>query len=267
MRQQLHDIIFEADTKGGKLFDILLILLIVLSIIIVLVESVPGHSHIVILWLQTAEWTLTALFTLEYLLRIWITQKPLRYIFSFYGIIDLLAILPSYIGLLFTGTQMLLVFRALRLLRVFRVLKLTRYVQEASMLWKALKSSRKKISIFLYFILILVIILGTVMYLIENPVNPSFSSIPRSIYWAIVTLTTVGYGDIAPITLLGQFLASVVMILGYSIIAVPTGIVTSEITRESMRVRTNTQVCTQCLKDDHEDNAQYCSQCGASMKL
>jgi voltage-gated potassium channel len=264
VKKRLYEIIFEADTKAGKLFDLALIFLIFASIVIVLLESVPGNSEEMTLWLQEAEWIITIFFTAEYFLRIWVVQKPSAYIFSFYGIIDLLAILPSYVGLLLAGTHMLIIFRSLRLLRVFRVLKLTRYVQESSRLWEALRASRKKISVFLFFILILVTILGTIMYIIENPFNPGFSSIPRSIYWAIVTLTTVGYGDIAPVTIVGQFLASVIMILGYSIIAVPTGIVTSEMARHK-NTSGNTQVCPRCLKDDHQDGAVYCSRCGEKL--
>ena len=262
MKKRLYEIIFEADTKSGKLFDLALIFLILISIVVVLLESVPRNSPELTELLQRAEWVITGLFTLEYLLRIWAVQRPRGYIFSFYGIIDLLAILPSFLGLLFTGTQMLIILRSLRLLRIFRVLKLTRYVQEASTLWKALKASRKKVTIFLFFIIILITILGTVMYIVESPTNPGFSSIPRSIYWAVVTLTTVGYGDIAPITVVGQFLASVIMIIGYSIIAVPTGIVGSEMVQYRFKHGTNTQVCPRCLKDDHDDEATYCSRCG-----
>jgi len=262
MKKKLYEIIFESDTKAGKLFDLVLIFLIVASIIIVLMESVPGNSEKTIKILQSAEWVITILFTIEYFLRIWVVPKPSKYIFSFYGIIDLLAILPSYLGLLFTGTHMLIIFRSLRLLRVFRILKLTRYVEQAAYLWKALRASRKKIGVFLFFILILITILGTIMYLIENPYNPSFSSIPRSIYWAIVTLTTVGYGDIAPVTIAGQILASMIMIIGYSIIAVPTGIVTTEYVQSKDKQKTNIKVCPRCLKNDHQNGAVYCSRCG-----
>ncbi len=262
MKKKLYEIIFEADTKSGKLFDLALFFLILISIVVVLLESVPRNSPELTEILQRAEWVITGLFTIEYLLRVWIVNRSRKYIFSFYGIIDLLSILPSFLGLLFTGTQMLIIFRSLRLLRIFRILKLTRYVQEASTLWEALKASRKKITIFLFFIIILTTILGTVMYIIENPSNPGFSSIPRSIYWAVVTLTTVGYGDIAPITVVGQFLASVIMIIGYSIIAIPTGIVGSEMVQHRFRHGSNTQVCPRCLKDDHDDDAIYCSRCG-----
>ena len=262
MKEKLYEIIFEADTKSGKLFDLVLIFMIIASIIIVFIESIPGNSEKTIKILQASEWVITIFFTIEYFLRIWVVQKPAKYIFSFYGIIDLLAILPSYLGLFFAGTHMLIIFRSLRLLRIFRILKLTRYIEQASFLWKALKSSRKKIGVFLFFILILITILGTIMYLVENPYNPRFSSIPRSIYWAVVTLTTVGYGDIAPVTVAGQILAGMIMIIGYSIIAVPTGIVTTEYVQNKSNPVTNTQVCPRCLKDDHQDGAVYCSRCG-----
>ncbi len=267
LKSKLYEIIFEADTKSGKWFDIILIVLILLSIIIVMMESdsrILSHAGN---WITVMEWIVTILFAIEYLLRIWILKKPAKYIFSFYGIIDLLAILPSFIGLFFSGTQMLIVFRSLRLLRIFRVLKLTRYVKEASILWEALASGRNKIGVFLFAVLILITILGTIMYLIESPYNNGFRSIPESIYWAVVTLTTVGYGDIAPVTTLGKFVAGVIMIIGYAIIAVPTGIVTSELAKEVTRkTPTNTQICSQCFNDNHEDDALYCKHCGGSLK-
>jgi voltage-gated potassium channel len=258
LKRQLHKIIFEADTKVGKRFDILLVLLILFSIVIVMVESdeaiLPDHTG----WLVMAEWVVTIIFTFEYFLRV---DKPRKYIFSFFGIIDLLAILPTYLGLLVGGTQMLIVVRALRLVRIFRVLKLTRYVKEASVLWSALVTSRNKIGVFLFVVLILVTILGTVMYIVENPYNEGFKSIPRSLYWAIVTLTTVGYGDIAPVTVLGKFIAGFIMITGYAILAVPTGIVTSELVKES-RKPINTRVCPSCLEEGHDNEAVYCKYCG-----
>ncbi len=264
LRQKLYQIIFEADTKAGKRFDIFLILLILFSIGIVMVESdvtiLPDHTG----WLVMAEWVVTILFTVEYFLRVWIIDKPRRYIFSFFGIIDLLAILPTYLGLLVGGTQMLIVVRALRLVRVFRVLKLTRYVKEATSLWSALVTSRNKISVFLFVVLILVTILGTVMYIVENPHNEGFKSIPQSLYWAIVTLTTVGYGDIAPVTVLGKFIAGLIMITGYAILAVPTGIVTSELVKESRKAVSN-RVCPSCLQEGHDTEAAYCKYCGESL--
>nr|WP_321406932.1 ion transporter [uncultured Carboxylicivirga sp.] len=267
VKKRLYEVIFEADTKAGKWFDIILIVLILFSVIIVMIESDSRVIQHFEKWVYLTEWILTILFTIEYLLRIWVLDKPRKYIFSFYGVIDLLAILPSFIGLFLAGTQMLLVLRSLRLLRIFRVLKLTRYVKEASILWQALASGRNKISVFLFTVLILITILGTVMYMIEKPVNEGFRSIPESIYWAVVTLTTVGYGDIAPVTTLGKFVAGVIMITGYAIIAVPTGIVTSELAKEVIKkTPTNTQVCSECFKDNHDDDALHCKYCGGKLK-
>ncbi|TAJ14073.1 ion transporter [Marinilabiliaceae bacterium JC017] len=265
MKDRLYEIIFEADTPAGKAFDLSVIFLIIGSIAIVMIESIPGNSPGLQNFLQIAEWVVTLLFVIEYLMRIWVTRISGKYIFSFFGIVDLLAILPSLVALLFAGTQMLIVFRSIRLLRIFRVLKLTRYIQEATLLWNALKASRGKIGVFLFFVVILVIIMGTIMYLIENPVNEGFSSIPKSVYWAIVTLTTVGYGDIAPTTTVGQFLAGIIMILGYAIIAVPTGIVTTEIARGTLKKIGNTQVCPHCLKEGHDNGALFCNQCGGRL--
>jgi len=263
-QQRLYKAIFEANTPSGKRFDIFLIVLILLSIAIVLIESDDSILPELKDWLIIGEWAVTIMFTIEYALRIWIVDKPRKYIFSFFGIIDLLAILPTYLGLFFGGTQMLIVVRSLRLIRVFRVLKLTRYVKEASALWNALAMARSKIGVFLFVVLILVIILGTVMYLIENPYNEGFRSIPTSIYWAIVTLTTVGYGDIAPVTVFGKFVAGFIMIIGYSIIAVPTGLVTSELMRNN-KVATNTRVCPSCLDEGHDMKARYCKSCGCKI--
>lgn len=265
LKTRLYEIIFEADTKAGKRFDIFLIIMILISIAIVMIESDATLLPEADKWLTIAEWVVTALFTFEYFIRIWVVNKPRNYIFSFFGIIDLMAILPTYMGLFFAGTQMLVVVRSLRLVRIFRVLKLTRYVKEASNLWSALISARNKIGVFLFVVLILVTILGTVMYLIETPVNPGFKSIPQSIYWAVVTLTTVGYGDIAPVTVLGKFVAGFIMIIGYSIIAVPTGIVTSELVKDKHKVPVNTQVCPGCLNENHDDDAAYCKYCGCKM--
>jgi len=261
-RVKLHEVIFEADTPAGKLFDVMLLLFIVLSVVAVLVDSVrPIHDKYGHL-LLVAEWIFTILFTLEYILRIISANRPSVYIFSFYGIIDLLAILPTYLSLFMAGSQYLLVIRILRLLRVFRVLKLARYVGASRILAIALRNSRHKIIVFLEVVLTLVVIMGSLMYLIEGEPN-GFSSIPRSIYWAIVTLTTVGYGDIAPQTVLGQFMASIIMIIGYAIIAVPTGIISVEMAKAN---RTNTQVCQNCHCSDHDDDARFCKQCGEPLK-
>lgn len=259
-KDKIHQIIYEADTPAGKWFDIILILTIILSIILVMLESVESFDIKYHKVLNIAEWVITILFTIEYILRVVTIKKPSSYIFSFYGIIDLLATIPKYISLIFVGTHALVALRALRLLRVFRILKLARYLGASQTITTALKASRIKIAVFLLTVLVLTIILGTIMYLIEGPVN-GFTSIPYSMYWAIVTLTTVGYGDISPHTPLGQFIASIVMILGYGIIAVPTGIVTSEMTKADTVLK-NTLHCSSCGSDKHLDNSKYCNNCG-----
>ncbi len=262
-KNKLHEIIYEADTPSGKLFDVVLLIFILLSIVLVMLESVDyiGNKYYGIL--NILEWIITILFTFEYIARIICVKKPKAYIFSFYGIIDFLSTIPKYLSLFFVGTHSLVAIRALRLLRVFRILKLTRYIGESTNFGRALKRSRVKVAVFLSFVLVLCIILGTVMYLIEGDKDSGFSSIPRSVYWAIVTLTTVGYGDIAPVSALGQSIASLIMILGYGIIAIPTGIVTSEMTKsERINIPKNTQSCTNCMESYHTDDAQFCHKCG-----
>jgi len=266
-KDKLHEIIYEADTPLGKGFDILLFGLIIFSVILVMLESVKEidtkYHHV----LFTFEWIITIFFTIEYLARIVSIKKPLKYIFSFYGIIDLISTIPLYISYIFAGSQVLLAVRALRLLRIFRILKLVQFLGEASQLKRALKASRAKIAVFIYVVIILAVIMGTVMYLVEDD-EAGFTSIPRSIYWAIVTLTTVGYGDIAPKTELGQLIATIVMILGYGIIAVPTGIVTSEFTKqgkESSKVHLNTHACLSCSVEGHRDDASHCYKCGEKL--
>jgi len=258
---KLHDLIYEADTKNGKRFDIILIITILISIILVMLESVESFDAKYHRFLNISEWVITILFSIEYIARIVTIKKPSSYIFSFYGIIDLLATIPKYLSLIFVGTHALVALRALRLLRVFRILKLARYLGASRNLISALKASKAKILVFLFSVLVLTIILGTVMYLIEGPEN-GFTSIPHSMYWAIVTLTTVGYGDLAPHTPFGQFIASIVMILGYGIIAVPTGIVTSEMTKAHNSSLINTQHCSSCSADIHVNNAEFCHKCG-----
>jgi voltage-gated potassium channel len=262
-RNRLHEIIFEADTPAGRAFDVLLLWSIVLSVLAVLLESVPSVQGRYKQLLRIAEWIFTILFTVEYALRLISVGRPLRYATSFFGVIDLLAIVPTYLSVLLPGAQTLLVIRALRLLRVFRVLKLVRFLEESRVLGQALRASRHKITVFLGTVLTLVLILGTLMYLIEGEVH-GFDSIPRSMYWAIVTLTTVGYGDIAPATIPGQILASLVMILGYSIIAVPTGIVTVELSRAT-QAQVSTQACPQCSAEGHDADAKHCKYCGAKL--
>lgn len=261
-RQRLHEIVFEAETREGKIFDVIVISLILLSVLAVVLESVgsirASYGNILI----AAEWIFTILFTIEYALRLASVKRPLRFAFSFYGLIDLLAILPTYISLLVPGTQYLLSIRILRLLRIFRILKLTAYVSESQVISSALRASRRKILVFLVGVLSIVTVVGTLMYVVEGEEN-GFTDIPTSIYWAIVTLTTVGYGDLSPKTGLGKFLASIVMIMGYGIIAVPTGIVTAELTRAIKP--TTTQICEECHADGHEQDAMHCKYCGAKL--
>lgn len=264
-RHKLYVIIYEADTPAGKRFDVILLWVILLGIILVMLESVEEINAKYHTFLNIAEWIITALFTIEYIARIMMVRRPLKYIFSFYGIIDFLSTIPKYLSLFLVGTQVLVVFRALRLLRVFRILRLHQYVGESQKLMNALRSSRTKIFVFFFTILIICVVLGTVMYLVEER-ESGFTSIPKSIYWSIVTLTTVGYGDIAPESVAGQFIASCIMILGYAIIAIPTGIVTSELTRgRGQSELFDTQSCPNCLADRHPYKARYCYQCGTTL--
>ena len=263
-REKLREIIFEADTPAGKAFDIGLMLAIVLSVTAVLLDSVPElHAEYGSQFLAV-EWFFTILFSIEYVLRLVCVGNPLRYARSFFGVVDFLAIVPTYLSVLVPGAQSLLVIRALRLLRVFRVLKLAHFTGEASMLRAALHASARKIIVFLGVVLTLVLIVGSLMYLIEGE-RHGFTSIPESIYWAIVTMTTVGYGDIAPSTLLGKLLASAVMIVGYGIIAVPTGIVTVELARTSGKKLVNTRSCPECAAEGHEFDAKHCKYCGSQL--
>jgi voltage-gated potassium channel len=260
-RERWYEIIFEADTKEGRLFNVILLFSILASVAIIILESVPAIREEYGEILRPIEWTFTIIFTAEYFARIWTLNKKKKYIFSFFGLIDLLSILPSYLGLFISGTQSLMVIRSLRLLRIFRIFKLSRYVGEGQNLARALKSSQHKITVFLVFILTSVVIAGTIMYLIEGPEH-GFTSIPTSIYWAVVTMTTVGYGDIAPETTLGQTIASIIMIMGYGIIAVPTGIVSAEMV-SLKRSEVTTQVCPHCLKEGHDSDAIFCKYCGS----
>jgi len=246
----------------GKWFDLILLLVIIFSIVLVMLESIAGLNVKYSREFYIAEWVITFFFTIEYILRVITIRRPKHYIFSFYGIVDLLSTLPSYIAFISGGHNLLFAVRALRLLRVFRILKITRYIGESNKLMRALRDSRPKILIFLFAVLIITIIMGTVMYLVEGP-EYGFTSIPVSIYWCIVTLTTVGYGDIHPGTPIGQFIASLIMITGYGVIAVPTGIVSAELTRGKSRiVNTNTQNCPNCNESKHLDGAEFCHNCG-----
>lgn len=263
-RSKLHDIIYEADTPMGRLFDIVLLILILLSVIFVMLESVSWIDQKYHKVLYYGEWVITVFFSFEYIARIVTVKKPSKYIFSFYGIIDFLSTIPLYLSFILVGSNYLLTVRALRLLRIFRILKITRYVGESNKLSRALLHSRAKILIFLFTVLIISIIAGTIMYLIEGE-ESGFTSIPRSVYWAIVTLTTVGYGDISPITPFGQLIASILMIMGYGIIAVPTGIVSAEYAKSDEYVHVNTKACHNCGAVMHRDEAEYCHKCGQSL--
>ncbi len=266
-KHDLHEIIYEADTPAGKLFDIVLLIAILVSVLAVMLESVDSIDLKYHTLLNTIEWIITILFTIEYIARIVCIKNPKVYIFSFFGIIDLLSTIPKYLSFIFVGTHALAALRALRLLRVFRILKLVRFLGASEMLTKALKASRAKIFVFLFFILILCSILGTIMYLVEGNSDSGFTSIPKSIYWAIVTLTTVGYGDITPITTLGQVIASIIMIMGYGIIAIPTGIVSAEYVKsaENDNALTSTQACSNCNATNHVDDAEFCCKCGNNL--
>ncbi len=244
----------------GKAFDILLLLLIISSVLVVSLESVKELRRQYLQQFITLEWIFTILFTIEYLLRIYSTPKPLKYIFSFFGIVDLISIIPTYLSLVIMGSQYLLVIRVLRLLRIARIFKLTHFINEGKQLSNALRASFTKIAVFIGTVLLLVVIIGSIMYIVEGEAS-GFTSIPKSIYWAIVTLTTVGYGDIAPATPLGQILASFVMIMGYGIIAVPTGIVTVEMSRTA-RKTAETRLCPNCHQEGHPVSAKYCFNCG-----
>lgn len=261
---KLHQIVFESNTFAGKAFDVGLLVCIFLSILIVMLDSVPSLHIQYGEAFYAIEWFFTILFTIEYVLRLISVKNPLKYAVSFLGIIDLLSIIPMYLSILFVGAQSLLVLRALRILRVFRIFKLTHFLSEMNFLGTALKNSAKKISIFMLAVLTLVIILGSLMYLIEDEQN-GFTSIPDSIYWAIVTITTVGYGDISPVTPLGKFVASIIMLLGYGIIAVPTGIITTEMAMSARSKQHGHEVCPGCGSEGHDGNALYCKYCGEKL--
>ncbi|WP_367753339.1 ion transporter [Flavobacterium sp. WC2430] len=261
-KQKTHIIIYGTSTKAGRLFDLMLLGLILLSVLLVMMETVAAfdlqyHTELVFL-----EWLITVFFTMEYLLRILTIDKSWKYIFSFYGIIDLLAILPMYLSIFFIGTSIFSVVRSLRLLRLFKILNHPQFTSQSTQLRQAINASRGKIVVFIYFVLIITIIIGSIMYVVEGK-QSGFTSIPAGIYWTIVTLTTVGYGDISPVTPLGQFIASFVMILGYGIIAVPTGIVTAEIAKNVQKPAVNTKIpCKTCDNNDYPDKANFCHRCG-----
>jgi len=262
-RERLHEIIFEADTPMGKAFDVALLVAIFLSILAVMLESVAAIREQYGAALRAVEWFFTILFTIEYVLRLISVRRPLRYATSFLGIVDLLSILPTYLSLFVAGTQSLLVIRSLRLLRIFRVLKVVHFMHEVTALTTAIRNSRVKIIVFLMAVLTIVLIMGSAMYVIEGEAG-GFTSIPRGMYWAIVTVTTVGYGDIAPTTVLGQIVAAVAMVLGYSLIIIPTGIFSMELVHASRKAVT-TQNCPECLREGHDKDAEYCKFCSAKL--
>ncbi len=260
IKQKTFDIVFEADTKAGKLFDVCLLIAILLSVAVTIMESVPNFNLEYGSAFLLFEWLFTFIFLLEYVLRVWVTPKKKKYIFSFFGIIDLLSILPAFLSLVFIGAHSLIIIRAFRLLRVFRILKVTRYTKAGQLLTKAIVASKAKIGVFLFSVLLIVLFVGTLMYIVEGKKN-GFNSIPQATYWAIVTLTTVGYGDLTPQTALGQFISSIVMILGYAIIAVPTGIISVELAKSQVSNR----ICPSCMHEDHDSDAVFCKHCGEKL--
>ncbi len=267
IRQKIYIVIYGTNTTAGRLFDMVLLILILLSVLVVMMETVSGidtkyHKELILL-----EWIFTSLFTIEYILRIFSTKKPWKYIFSFYGIIDLVAILPMYLTFFFPGSSVIASVRALRLLRIFRILNITQYIGESNKLKSALRDSKAKIIIFLFSVVIICVLMGTLMYLVEGE-ESGFESIPLSIYWCIVTLTTVGFGDITPVTSLGRFIASLIMITGYGIIAVPTGIVSAEFTKQKIKGRKKAKaisMCPVCNETGHKIEADYCFNCGGNL--
>lgn len=265
-REQLWRVIFLSDTRAGRLFDLVLLGLIGLSVLTVVLESVDELRRVHGRLFLTLEWTFTALFTLEYLARLWVVRRRWRYARSFFGVVDLLSILPAYIELVLPGTHYLMALRILRLMRLFRVLRMAEYLGEAGVLLNALSAGRRKILVFLASVLSLVFVEGTVMYVLERESNPDFANIPQSVYWAIVTITTVGYGDVAPVTVLGKMMASVIMLTGFAIIAVPTGIVTTEIGREMRGRRAPRRSCPECGWSEHDARARHCQQCGRALE-
>ncbi|RBL90549.1 ion transporter [Chitinophaga flava] len=264
-QQRWHNIIFEANTPAGKAFDVALLIGILLSVVVVMLESVVTVQLRYERLLTSLEWIFTALFTLEYLFRVWCSYRPGAYMKSFYGVIDLLCILPTYVEFIFGGAHFLLTIRILRLLRIFRIFKLVPFLNESRQLTLALTHSRRKITVFLFFILLMTVVLGSLMYVIESGHNSGFTSIPVSVYWAVVTLTTVGYGDIAPITPLGQAFSAMIMIMGYAIIAVPTGIVTVEMSKLKGEEEVDQRICPHCMREGHDANADYCKYCGTKL--
>ncbi|MBS4056478.1 MAG: ion transporter [Bacteroidales bacterium] len=266
LKTRWYNIIFKHDTKAGQQFDVWLLILIILSVLVVCLDSIKQFNIRYASVFLALEWIFTAVFTIEYIVRILVVQKKTHYLFSFYGIIDFLSVLPSYLSIVYAGAQFLIIIRVLRLLRVFRILKLVRFTNASGYLMLALKHSREKIIVFLGTVLMIVTVMGALMYLVEGT-ESGFDSIPRSIYWAIVTITTVGYGDIAPVTVAGQIIAAVLMITGYAIIAVPTGIITAEMTRANHQIENRKPVCPKCESMVHDADARFCKRCGEKLPL
>ncbi len=264
-QEKIWRVIFLSDTRIGRAFDIALLILITASVLVVMLESVEAYQQKYLQLFHGLEWFFTIIFTIEYAVRLAVVRKKRKYALSFFGLVDLLSILPTYIALFLAGSQYFMVIRILRLLRMFRVLKMARHIGHANVLMNAMRASNPKIAVFLFFILTIVAIEGTLMYLIEGSHNPGFSSIPESIYWGIVTITTVGYGDIAPITVAGKVIASLIMLTGFAIIAVPTGIVTAELGRSMKKVDMDQRECSQCGWEGHDRAANYCKHCGNKM--
>ncbi|TDX10761.1 ion transporter [Flavobacterium sp. S87F.05.LMB.W.Kidney.N] len=265
-REKVKVVLYGTDTILGRMFDLVLLGLILLSVLLIMLDTVRGISSKCHEQLLICEWVITVFFTIEYILRIISIQKPVKYIFSFYGIIDLLAVLPMYLSIFFPGASILSIVRALRFLRLFKILHIPQISHQSLQLKEAIEASKEKILVFIYFVLISTVIIGTIMYLVEGR-ESGFTSIPMGIYWTIVTLTTVGYGDISPQTPLGQFIAALVMILGYGIIAVPTGIVTAEFAKSSLRnsAVSTKKTCKNCNSQVHFDSAKYCYECGTEL--
>ncbi len=266
LKIKLYEIIFEAETPAGKWFDIILLITIALSVLVVILESVDSINSRFGYYLDLLEWFFTILFSIEYLLRMYAVRSPIHYATSFFGIIDLVSVLPTYLSLFIVNSQYFLVIRAFRLLRIFRIFKLGHFLREGNVIIKSMKASQPKITVFLTFVLLMVLIIGSLMYVVEGGSNPEFSSIPQGIYWAVVTLTTVGYGDITPITNLGKFLSAVVMILGYAVIAVPTGIVSAQFIEAELSSRVSSESCRNCSREGHDIDAEYCKFCGYKLK-
>ena len=262
-REYLRTVIFKSDTVEGRRFDTIILWIIVFSILVVILEPVTEFQKTFWWIFFVLEWILTLIFTVEYVLRLYCARNPLKYATSFFGIVDLLAILPSYLSIFFIGAQNLIIVRALRLLRVFRIFKMGHFVSEGEVIVNALRASRTKIYVFISFVMLMAMIIGSLLYIVEGNVNPDMDNIPKGIYWAVVTLTTVGYGDITPITPFGKFLATIVMVMGYGVIAVPTGIVTAEISGRVMNLKeVITKVCDNCDQSEHYTKAIFCHRCG-----